>query len=332
LDSQIVVVTAVDDKHLDLVVPLLERSGAEVIVLDPRTIPETGKGISYELASECNRVWYGDVLLDQVVSVWKRKPLPVPAEMLPVPRKWRAYAAETLATHTNSLWQSWPLAMWVSKMAAIKAANCKPYQLPLAQRLGLSVPRRTLQTSHPSQGRAFVKELWRRDGMCVYKSLSAEALRDPENPDELLMPWTTNLYPSEEGYPFEGLRATPGIFQEYVKGDDIRVVVVGRKVFSAEMVHEGIDEDNNPDWRPGILAGTLKILPHELPEGVANALVAMVRELDLAMGVFDLRRTLEGEYVFLEINPNGQWGDVEIALQAGIGLAVAELLLSPLTG
>ena len=45
----------------------------------------------------------------------------------------------------------------------------------------------------------------------------------------------------------------------------------------------------------------------DLPERVSEACRDLVQRLGLAFGAIDLLQTTSEEYVFLEVNPNGQW-------------------------
>jgi glutathione synthase/RimK-type ligase-like ATP-grasp enzyme len=51
-----------------------------------------------------------------------------------------------------------------------------------------------------------------------------------------------------------------------------------------------------------------------------------MEELRLTFGAIDLIETPEGEYVFLEVNPNGQWLWLDDMLKLGISDAVADWL------
>jgi D-alanine-D-alanine ligase-like ATP-grasp enzyme len=52
-----------------------------------------------------------------------------------------------------------------------------------------------------------------------------------------------------------------------------------------------------------------------------------MRRLGLTYGAIDMRVTPEGEYVFLEINPAGQWQFIEQQTKQPITKALAEELL-----
>ena len=51
-----------------------------------------------------------------------------------------------------------------------------------------------------------------------------------------------------------------------------------------------------------------------------------MRRLGLAYGAIDLRVTSEGEYVFLEVNPSGQYLFVELLTQMKLSEYMAEFL------
>jgi glutathione synthase/RimK-type ligase-like ATP-grasp enzyme len=55
-------------------------------------------------------------------------------------------------------------------------------------------------------------------------------------------------------------------------------------------------------------------------------LQAMLVRLGLSFGAFDLIETPSGEYIFLEINPVGEWGMLERDLDYPIADTIAKLL------
>jgi D-alanine-D-alanine ligase-like ATP-grasp enzyme len=54
-----------------------------------------------------------------------------------------------------------------------------------------------------------------------------------------------------------------------------------------------------------------KHVAHDLPNDVSDKLRALMRRLGLVYGAIDLRLSEDGRYVFLEINPAGQFLYVE---------------------
>lgn len=87
------------------------------------------------------------------------------------------------------------------------------------------------------------------------------------------------------------------------------------------------DEAARIDWRmvtPDRIAHSMVTLDNK----VEAALKAMMRRFGLRFGAFDLIVTPEGETVFVELNPNGQWYWIELTTGAPMASAMADLLKS----
>ena len=66
--------------------------------------------------------------------------------------------------------------------------------------------------------------------------------------------------------------------------------------------------------------------PIELPGELQRSLLELMSRLSLTYGAIDLVLTPDGRYVFLEINPNGQWLWIDEMLSLGISHSIAEWL------
>lgn len=104
----------------------------------------------------------------------------------------------------------------------------------------------------------------------------------------------------------EGFLPTPCVFQPYIpKQVELRIVVVGKRVFACA-IHSQASDRTREDWRRYDLDNT----PHEpytLPADIERKILQLMERLGLIFGSVDMILTPEGEYVFLEVNPNGQF-------------------------
>ena len=126
----------------------------------------------------------------------------------------------------------------------------------------------------------------------------------------------------------DACKTVPCVFQEYIPKDiEIRATVVGEQVFAAE-IHSQTSQRTKHDWRRYDLENTLH-KPHELPIEVRGACVGITRHYGLEFGAIDLILTPEKKYVFLEINPNGQWAWIEVLTGLPISDAIAQSLANP---
>ena len=114
----------------------------------------------------------------------------------------------------------------------------------------------------------------------------------------------------------------PVIFQRYVPARaDLRVTVIGERIYPAAA-----------DMSAGDYAQDVRMNPqvpwseHKLPDDIAEKLLELMRRLELEYGAIDLRLTPEGEYVFLEINPAGQF----LFIQNATGMEIAKGLATHL--
>lgn len=180
---------------------------------------------------------------------------------------------------------------------------------------------RTLITNEPEDARKFVEGL---DGRAVVKPLRFGLVRETEEYEEVVF-----TSPVSEEDVRDGMGAValcPNLLQEYVPKDvEIRVTVVGKELFAAEIRSQGVLGAEH-DWRR-VPASELEHAPHHLPAPVAERCVRLVERFGLNFGAIDLIRTPEGRYVFLEINPNGQWLWVEMLTGLPITDALIRLLL-----
>jgi glutathione synthase/RimK-type ligase-like ATP-grasp enzyme len=203
-------------------------------------------------------------------------------------------------------------ARWMSHPADVWSAELKPYQLCIAQRLGLRIPD-TLVTNNPNE----IREAFRRFGSMIVKpARSGYAVVDGQERSI----YTSRLLDEHLEYLHEA-RLSPAIYQELIpKRYDVRVTVVGTQIFAAA-IHSQNDADAAVDWRR-TSDPNLRHTPITLPEKVQELLLALMSKLGLSFGAIDFIETPDNEFVFLEINPNGQWLWIDDQLQLGITDAI----------
>lgn len=189
-------------------------------------------------------------------------------------------------------------------------AEMKPFQLFAAQEVGLTIPR-TIVSNDPEEIRAFAASL---DGEVVFKVLSATAFQFT----------ATTALELDHLDLLDGVRLAPTIFQERIHADrHLRVTVVDDSIFTAAI--EPVRAEGMLDWR---LDRDPRMEPFDLPAPVAEKVLALRRRLGLRFGAIDMILDRDGRYVFLEINPGGQWLFVEIHA----GLPISEAIADALTG
>lgn len=192
-----------------------------------------------------------------------------------------------------------------------QTAARKPRQLAVARSVGLDIPR-TLISNDPAEITRFWEAL-ERD--CIYKVLTAAPTGMAE----------TRLLTATDLHDLDTLKHAPIIVQERIdKGADIRVNVFGQDVFAAAVTTNVSAAEL--DWRLDLSA---RWHAHDLPDDLRSRLIRLLRTLGLQYGCIDLRQRSDGTYVFLEVNPSGQFLFVELDTGQPLSQSLARLLMYP---
>lgn len=312
----ILAISHTGDDHLAPVLTELERISSEVVVVDTATIPTTTAicaDYSQSVDSWRLRLADGTVLdlADCRAGWWRRARASAFDTRIGDPAHASFAASETYEA-MSGFWDVLPI-RWVSPPRAVEMATMKTWQLPTARSVGLDVPR-TVVTSDPGEARAFIDRVGLGRVICKAFSATAETWRE------------TRMVGTEEYALLDRVSLAPVIFQEFVPAVvDLRITVVGERVFPAAIHSQELayplDFRIYLDRGPGV-----RMEPATLPVGVADALLRLLKTAGLSYGAIDMRLTPEGRYVFLEVNPVGQWRFVEEVTGQPITAALARLL------
>lgn len=306
-NGSVLVISESDDLHSDaMTATLRERHGLTPIRLDLRDFPAESGSFRLDRTGSARALShvYG---LDDVRAVWWRRPHPcrVPTGMRSADDEFRQ--AECDGFLQGMLW-SIP-AYWVNDPAAERTATRKIVQLDTAHRAGLAVPE-TLITNDPDEARSFVES---RSGPVIYKRTGTGRGEFSE----------TRIISRPDLGRLEAIRSTPTTFQDYVPGAcDLRVVWVD----GVEWVVR-IDSQAGVGWVDSRLDTSVEFTPERLPASVSKALATLMGALGLSFGVVDLRLGRDGEYWFLEVNPQGQFAYLEIKTGLPLFTSLANLLV-----
>ncbi|NJO92369.1 MAG: hypothetical protein HC831_27910 [Chloroflexia bacterium] len=69
------------------------------------------------------------------------------------------------------------------------------------------------------------------------------------------------------------------------------------------------------------------MVPYKLPDEIKNKLIALMNEIELDTGSIDMIVDKKGKYIFLEVNPNGQYGLVSDTCNYYLEKEIADYLM-----
>lgn len=206
---------------------------------------------------------------------------------------------------------------WINDPWNIQKAENKSFQLTLANKVGFRIPD-TVMTSDPDVVTEFYKE---REGKIITKIIIPAPILD-----HVIY---TNRVTDEQMEGIDSVRMCPSIFQaEIDKAYELRITVVGDKIFPAKVLSQE-NSETSLDWRktPKTNDHSVKIVPCELPTNILNKIKNFMKEIGLRYGCIDMVVTPKGEYIFLEINPSGQWYFIQLKTSMDIASAIVDLVL-----
>jgi hypothetical protein len=308
----IVVASHGDDDHATAVLGHLHGSGVPVALVDTGAFPRRSR-LTQHFAEGVRRTVLdasgAELDMDATRVVWWRRPRPYELDpdlepgMVP-------FALSEAHEAMSGMWRTLDAA-WVNPPDLDEAAHHKPYQLAVAGEVGLPVPE-TVVTNDPARARAFI-ERW-GPGETVFKTFLATEAHWRE----------TRVLRDEEVGLLDHVQLAPVIFQQRVHAvADLRVTVIGQDLFATEITKEpgGYELDYRVDL------GRARFRPTVLPPHVEDGLRRLLEHLGLVYGAIDLLRTADGDHVFLEVNPAGEWHFVEERTGQPMTAAMAALLL-----
>jgi hypothetical protein len=321
----IVIFTDNKDVHADLVEVKLRARGEQVLRFDWADFPMQAS-LSIEWRGPDKQVVLrtagSQVDLTGCRSAWFRRPgRPQVSRAIKAPFL-HGYSDEecyrVMQDTCNALDTRW----FPGTFAAMRRADNKQLQLGLATELGFEIPP-TLITSDPQE---FLEFYRRHDGNLIDK-LPSTVLPASQLTGNELMRYTQPVTTRDVGYA-RRLRFSPVLFQRNIaKKFELRITVVEDEVLAAE-IHSQATRRTRLDWRHYDWGHT-PYRVHALPDDIRERCVRLTRRLGLRFGAIDMIVTPEGDYVFLEINPNGQWRWIEDQCGLRISDALCDALARP---
>lgn len=189
---------------------------------------------------------------------------------------------------------------WINPPIAEQAAENKFAQLKFAKVVGLKVPR-TLVTADPKAFRTFLKS----EGAVVAKTLGPFEWESISG--KILSPFATLLNLDQgDALSDDDISQCVTMYQQHVKKiADVRVVVLGRDILARKVSQMG---ENHLDYRIGFhLDGHLRYEHITLPDELKERIRCFVDRLNINFASADFALTDDGDFVFLDLNPSGQW-------------------------
>lgn len=204
-------------------------------------------------------------------------------------------------------------ALWCNHPSRVADAAYKPVQLARAALAGLTVPD-TLITNEADAVRRFGLGV-----PTVTKLVGGMTVEEDGTRKNVF----TRLLGERDFADLRGVEHTAHLFQRWVpKGCEARLIVIGEHI-TAAAITAGSDRAY-VDYRTDYDSLSYELV--DPPADVAAGVRALMDGFGLVYGALDFVLTPDGRWVFLEVNPTGQYGYIEHHTSAPLTAQLADLL------
>lgn len=195
----------------------------------------------------------------------------------------------------------------LSKPSILRKTENKVYQMKMAKEIKFKFPKTSIGTNSKYINNLIAEK-------AIIKPLTTGKIIK-NNKCEIIQTSKINQCIEED------ISLTPLYVQEYIgKKFEVRITIIGNYIFPVK-----ISPYNKIDWRIDQQNNKYSIC--EIPNEIRNKCFYLLKKMNLKFGAFDFVVNNSGEYIFLEVNPNGQWLWLEKYLNLNISECIMKYLL-----
>jgi glutathione synthase/RimK-type ligase-like ATP-grasp enzyme len=309
----ILIFTNKEDSHPTHVIQYLKAWGVPVFRLNTECLLTDYRFSWWANADDCDfhirNIKNGlDIYGHEISAIWDRRPqvpkeLPRPNEYEDVNKLNLDEAHEFLSFIRYYLKDVFSIGSIVED----RPAASKMLQLSIARQLGMRIPDTCFANEMPP-----IASLAKRYPALSLKPIGESCVLLNEEDEYVFYSQKvdSNILLQQ---PQEAFSQTVSFVQNYVnKAYELRITVCCGDLVACKIDSQVQDDDKGKiDWRQGY-EFDLKHEIVDIPDAIKTFCYDFLVKMKLNFGCFDFIVTPEGEYVFLECNPNGQWLWIEL--------------------
>ncbi len=120
---------------------------------------------------------------------------------------------------------------------------------------------------------------------------------------------------------------SPSLFQKYTEKEyELRIFFIEDSFFAMSIFSQA-NKKTKYDFRNYDIQNPNRFEPYNLPKMIERKLNILMKNIGLNTGSIDMIKTPEGDYVFLEVNPSGQFGMTAFPCNYPLHKIVANFLI-----
>ncbi|OJW70492.1 MvdC/MvdD family ATP grasp protein [Spirosoma sp. 48-14] len=315
----ILIFTDKDDVHAEAVIEHLKAFDADFVRFDQDVESLQKTIVTYKSGDWSIKTDKEAYVLNQISKVWLRKSYVNTTLQQDVDRSnhfklWKGEWNKTL----QGMYSTLSHLPWLTPFREVFRAENKYLQASVAAKCGLKMPP-TLISNDKQELIEFASVYGRVAFKLMYQDVYQVA-------DGTFHGLYTNVITADSLSEFEVMGENPIVLQEYVeKQYEVRYTVVGDQHFVAK-IDSQMSDVSRIDWRRYDLKST-PYIAIEPPAHIRNGVNTLMIKLGLIYGALDFIVKPNNDWIFLEINPLGQYLWVEDLTGMPISKAIAKWLV-----
>lgn len=315
MKNKVILITNTNDVTIDYVVKELKNRNIMYYRLNTDNIPNN-INIDFDFENENFKILdlYKKIELNlhDFNSVYYRRPVINSLDYLEeVSYNEKIYLQRELFTIFEGIYKILEDKFWLNNVYRIREAENKIYQLILAKNIGFNTPETVISNNFSTIEKIVEKYQYNN----IIKSIKNGYIDDNKVIFTSLI--DGNVIKNQ-------ISMFPNFIQNNIeKFCDIRCTIIGNDIFSAEILSQN-EIGSKIDWRRS--KNILEHKKHKLPIDIELKCLELTKKLKLNYSAIDLVLDKNGKYIFLEINPNGQWAWIENILKFPISKRIVDIL------
>lgn len=319
-DKNILIISNKSDITTDLVIKRLYERGISFIRFNTEEFPQNIFS-EITLNNKINSSIFttkGELTEEKIESIWYRRPKTASLKNISISKEEFEFAIRESNSFLFNLWSILNEKMWVNNPFKLYNAERKALQLKVATKCSMAIPA-TIITNRIESVKEFIKLY---NGKVIVKPISHGGFG---NNDEYAI-FTTDLENNEFELTEESIKFSPFILQEKIdKAYDVRVNIFGNRIIAHKINSK--NDFQGIDWRvlkpEEIFYEQIALTPSKIEK-----ILKFVSFFDLKYSAMDFVVSKNGQWYFLENNPNGQFAWLEIANGGNLIDSLIDLLWS----
>lgn len=229
-----------------------------------------------------NNQW--DIREDEIDAIYYRKPM-LP-DLSVYDSKYHNMISRDIITLINGIVDAFD-GVVLSRPSLLKKSENKVFQIRIANKVGFKFPKTSIGTSNNDINNII-------DIESIIKPLTTGKIIDGDK-CEIIQTCKIDEYINDD------IALTPLYVQKYIeKKYEVRVTIVDAEVFAVKIM-----AFNDVDWRIDQSNNKYELI--DIPKEIKEKCLKMMDIMNLKFGAFDFIVDRNENYIFLEVNPNGQW-------------------------